>query len=212
MARRGAVKIVRAIIVGMNAFVDTLLARHSLGGKHLIEPGPDAAALALMAQAAARAPDHAGLRPCRFIAVQGPARQQLADLFEQAAREAGKDAAAQAIERERALRVPVTVAVVARIDAGHPLVPAHEQWCAVGGALANFLNAAHGLGFAGKMLSGHKVRRRLLQQAFCGPGETLVGWLSIGTAAKALASKHEGQAGAALLSVWPGARDVKTSL
>lgn len=184
----------------MNAFIETLLARHSLGGKHLREPGPDDAALALMARAAARAPDHAGLQPLRFVVVRGAARLRLADLFEQAARDAGKDDAAVAIERERALQVPVTVALVARIDAGHPLVPAHEQWCAVGGALANFLNAAHGLGYAGKMLSGHKVRRPAVQQAFCGAGETLLGWVTLGTAVKPVAGRS--QARAADLSDW----------
>jgi hypothetical protein len=36
-----------------------LLGRHSLGIKHLAEPGPDEAQLLTMTQAALRAPDHA---------------------------------------------------------------------------------------------------------------------------------------------------------
>ncbi len=43
------------------------------------------------------------------------------------------------------------------------------------GPLANFLNAAQLLGFAGKMLSGAQARHRRLVAAFCEPGETLVG-------------------------------------
>lgn len=43
-----------------------LLGRHSLGIKHLAEPGPDEAQLLAMTQAALRAPDHAGLVPFRF--------------------------------------------------------------------------------------------------------------------------------------------------
>ena len=39
----------------------TLIGRHSLGIKHLGEPGPDDAALAWMAEAALHAPDHAEL-------------------------------------------------------------------------------------------------------------------------------------------------------
>lgn len=168
-----------------NPALQTLLSRQSLGVKYLIEPGPDDAALALMAAAALRAPDHAELVPFRFKAVRGAARDRLAALFAQAACDAGKSEADAAIDAERAQRAPVTVALVARLDLGHPLVPAHEQWIAVGAALANFVNAAHALGFAGKMLSGAKVRHAAIQAAFCEPGETLVGWVALGTAAKA---------------------------
>lgn len=174
----------------MNETITSLLSRHSLGGKHLGEPGPDDAALALMVEAALRAPDHAGLVPFRFALVRGAARKRLAALFESTALAAGKDPADARIDAERARRPPVTVAVLARIDLGHPVVPAHEQWAAVGGAIANFLNAAHALGFAGKMLSGHKVRQPAIQAAFCAPGETLVGWISLGTPARAPSPGH----------------------
>ena len=161
-----------------------LLGRHSLGIKYLAEPGPDDAQLLTMTQAALRAPDHAGLVPYRFAVVRGAQRDALAELFAQAARDAGKDEAGAALDAERARRAPVTVALVARIDMGHPLVPAHEQWAAVGGALANFLNAAHLLGYGGKMLSGAKVRDAGIVQAFCAPGETLLGWIALGTPAR----------------------------
>lgn len=166
--------------------LQSLLSRHSLGGKHLTEPGPDDAALALMAEAALHAPDHGRLVPFRFVVVRGEQRQRLALLFADAARSAGKGDEGARIDAERALRVPVSVAVLARIDPGHPQVPAHEQWCAVGGALASFMHAAHALGFAGKMLSGNKVRDPAIQSAFCGAGETLLGWISLGTATRAL--------------------------
>ncbi|GAP33738.1 nitroreductase family protein [Piscinibacter sakaiensis] len=164
--------------------LQALVTRQSLGIKHLREPGPDDAALAWMVRAALAAPDHGLLTPFRFRAVRGAARQALADLFVDVARAAGKDEASLAIEAERALRAPVTVAVVARLDWGHPVVPAHEQWVAVGAALGQFLAAAHALGFAGKLLSGRKVREPRIVAAFCGPGETLVGWIALGTATR----------------------------
>ncbi|MBL8288618.1 MAG: nitroreductase [Rubrivivax sp.] len=169
---------------GVPLALRSLLSRHSLGGKHLVEPGPDDAALRLMAEAALHAPDHAGLVPFRFKVVRGAARERMAGLFERAALAAGKDAGEARIDAGRALRPPVTVAVLARIDAGHPVVPAHEQWAAVGGAITNFLNAAHALGFAGKMLSGNKARQPAIQAAFCDAGQTLVGWISLGTPAQ----------------------------
>jgi nitroreductase len=182
--------------------IDALLSRHSLGGKHLAEPGPDDAQLRVMAEAALHAPDHAELVPFRFAVVRGAAREALARLFAQAARDAGKDEAGAALDAERALRPPLTVVVVARIDLGHPVVPAHEQWAAVGGAITNFLNAAHAQGFAGKMLSGNKVRHPALVAAFCHPGETLVGWIALGTPARPLASRHAKAQVEDVLSDW----------
>lgn len=179
-----------------------LLSRHSLGGKHLDEPGPDDAALARMVQVALRAPDHAGLVPWRLAVVRGEARARLGALFADAARDAGKDEAAAALDVERARQVPVTLALIARIDLGHPQVPAHEQWIAVGGALANLMNAAHLLGYAGKMLSGHKARHPRVQAAFCGPGETLVGWITLGSARRAVRGRERLADPARLCTDW----------
>lgn len=164
--------------------LQALLSRYSVGPKHLVEPGPSDAQLRLMTQAALRAPDHGELVPWRLKLVRGAARARLAELFAAAARAAGKDEAGAALDAERALKPPLTVAVVARIDLGHPQVPAHEQWIALGGALAQFMAAAHLLGFGGKMLSGAKVRNPQIAAAFCAPGETLVGWITLGTPAK----------------------------
>lgn len=182
-----------------------LLGRHSLGIKYLAEPAPDDAQLARMAEAALRAPDHGSLLPFRFVVVRGDARERLAQLFAQAALDAGKNAEAVALDTERARRAPVVVAVIARIDMGHPQVPAHEQWMAVGGALTNFLNAAHLMGFAGKMLSGRKARDPRVVAAFCGPGETLIGWIGMGTATRAPAARVGSGAkadGAVVLRDW----------
>jgi nitroreductase len=165
----------------MSAGLALLLQRYSVGPRHLSEPAPDDAALQLMAQAALRAPDHAGLVPFRLVVVRGAQRERLADLFEQAALDAGKAPEEAVLDRERALRAPLTVAVIARIDIGHPIAATHEQWMAVGGALANLMNAAHALGYAGKMLSGAKVRAPRVVAAFCQPGESLVGWIGLGT-------------------------------
>ncbi|MDC8770812.1 nitroreductase family protein [Roseateles albus] len=183
--------------------LQALLSRYSVGPKHLSEPGPSSADLSLMVEAALRAPDHAELLPFCFKVVRGAARAQMAELFAAAGRAAGKDAAGAALDAERALRAPVTVAVLARIDLGHPLVPAHEQWACVGGALSNFLNAAHLLGYGGKMLSGAKVRDAAIMAAFCGPGETLLGWIALGTPLRRATGPSRKGGVALALSEWP---------
>ncbi|HEY8879474.1 MAG TPA: nitroreductase [Roseateles sp.] len=184
------------------ASLDALLTRYSVGPKHLVEPGPSDEQLALMVQAALRAPDHAELVPYRFKMVRGAAKQGMAALFADAARAAGKGEEGAVLDAERALKPPMTVAVVARIDLGHPQVPAHEQWAAVGGAIANFLTAAHALGFGGKMLSGAKVRNPAIAAAFCEPGETLLGWIALGTPARRAAGPARKPAAAEVLVDW----------
>lgn len=185
--------------------LDAVLSRFSVGPKHLVEPGPSDEQLAWMAQAALRAPDHAELVPYRFKLVRGAAKEGMAALFADAARAAGKGDEGAALDAERALKPPMTVAVVARIDLGHPQVPAHEQWAAVGGAISNFLMAAHLLGFGGKMLSGAKVRNPTIAAAFCEPGETLLGWIALGTPMRHPAGPARKPAATAVLVEWPGA-------
>jgi nitroreductase len=181
-----------------------LLGRLSTGPRQLAEPAPTAAELQQMAAAALRAPDHAGLVPWRLAVVRGPARERLADLFEAAALAAGKDADEALRDRDRALRPPISVALIARIDSGHPQAAVHEQWMAVGGALANFLNAAHALGYGGKMLSGAKVRSPAVVAAFCAAGETLVGWVVLGTPQGSLTAKFRKPPPEQLLQDWLG--------
>lgn len=188
----------------MNPVVEALLSRQSVGAKHLVSPGPSEEQLRLMADAALRAPDHGALVPFRFAVVQGRERDQLATLFARAARDAGKTDVEAQIDAERARRSPMTVAVIARIDLGHPLVPAHEQWACVGGALTNFLNAAFALGFGGKMLSGAKVRNPAVQAAFCESGETLVGWIALGTPATSPSRAGAKPRAGEVLSRWRG--------
>ena len=169
--------------------LEALLSRYSLGGKHLMEPGPSNDEIELIIKAALRAPDHGELTPFRFVVVRDDARKKLANLFEGYAKSAGKSIESCEIERDRALSIPVSIAVIARIDMSHPIVPAHEQWMCIGGAVTNTLNAIHALGYAAKMLSGGKVRDKRIVDAFCLPGESLIGWIVAGTASRPVKEK-----------------------
>ncbi|MES2841960.1 MAG: nitroreductase [Pseudomonadota bacterium] len=140
--------------------------------------------------------------PFRFAATRGQARGQLADLLEQAALLAGKDTEDAGRDRHCALDAPLLVALIARIDPGHPVATLHEQWMAVGGALTNLLKAAHTLGYAGRMLSGSKVRAAPVVAALCEPGEQLVGWV-MGTAQRPGTPKFQTPAPDALMRDWP---------
>ena len=162
-----------------------LLTRHSVGPKHLVSPAPTEEQVWLAACAALRAPDHQKLVPFRFVLIPDDARPLLGELFADFARRSGKSDEEIVVERNRAMLGPMLVALVVRIENDHPRVPPHEQWLAAGGALSNFLTALHLMGYGAKVLSGRKAADPVICGAFCGPGETLVGWIAAGTASRA---------------------------
>ncbi|MDP1716518.1 MAG: hypothetical protein Q8L40_00435, partial [Burkholderiales bacterium] len=48
--------------------------------------------------------------------------------------------------------------------------------------ISNALTALHLMGYAGKMVSGHRAADPAIVAAHCRSGETLVGWIAAGTA------------------------------
>ena len=167
-----------------------LLTRHSVGPKHLVPPAPTEEQVWLAVGSALRAPDHQKLLPFRFVLIPDNARLLLGELFADFARKSGKSDEEIAMERNRAMLGPLLLAFVTCIENDHPRVPPHEQWLAAGGALSNFLTALHIMGFGAKMLSGRKAADPVIRDAFCEPGETLAGWIAVGTASKAPHPRH----------------------
>jgi nitroreductase len=158
-----------------------LLSRASIKG--LGEPGPGDAELRTIFEAAARAPDHGKLRPWRFFVVRGDARRRLSDLFVAGVkrREPGATEAQVEKEREKPLRAPVTIAVVAKIVAGHK-IPEIEQTLSAGAAAMNILNAVHALGFAAKWVTGANCYDPEFKRDFGLDGtDQLIGFIHVGT-------------------------------
>ncbi|MBK0113421.1 MULTISPECIES: nitroreductase [unclassified Delftia] len=160
-----------------------LLARRSVSPRRLAMPGPDSGDMDLMIEAALCAPDHGALHPWRVLEFPAHQREALASLFEQEKRRRDPLAPADDIPRarEHATRAP---ALIAFIISPRPRsrVPVREQWLAAGGALGNFLNAAHHLGFGAIVLSGERCFDPALQSALgLREGEHLAGFISLGT-------------------------------
>ena len=189
-----------------------LLTRHSVGPKHLAPPAPTEEQVWLAALSALRAPDHRKLVPFRFVLIPDDARPFLGELFADFARRAGKTDDEIAVERGRAMLAPLLLAFVARIDADHARVPPHEQWLAAGGALSNFLTALHVMGYGAKVLSGRKAADPAIRDAFCEAGETLVGWIAAGTAAKPPHPRHNDNPDAILCRWQPPAGMAATAM
>jgi nitroreductase len=164
--------------------IATLLSRAST--KSVCEPGPDDAELRTIFEAAVRAPDHGKLRPWRFYVVRGDARQRLSDLFTAGA--ARREPNAIEKEREKPLRAPVTIAVVAKITPNHK-IPEIEQTLSAAAAAMNILNASHALGFGAKWVTGGNCYDPEFKRDFgLEPADQLIGFIQIGTPAEKVSS------------------------
>ncbi len=168
-----------------SAALQGLLSRHSVGPRWLTEPAPSMDQLEQAVACALRAPDHGLLVPWRAVLVPAEQRDALGERFAVFAAAVGKSADDIQRERERAAKGPMLVAWVAHIIPDIAEVPEHEQWITVGGALTNFLNAMHLMGFGAKTLSGRKCQHPAVTEAFCGPGEQLVAFICVGTPTQA---------------------------
>lgn len=184
-----------------------LLSRHSVGPRWLALPAPSADQLEQAVACALRAPDHGQLVPWRVVLISDEQRGELGNLFAEFALAVGKLPEEIERERDRATKGPMLVAWVARILPGIPEVPEHEQWLCAGGALTNFLNAMHLMGFAAKTLSGRKCQHPTVAQAFCESGEQLVAFVCVGTPTRQATPRCPDEPAAAW-SVWKGTAPV----
>lgn len=166
-----------------------------MGPRHLVGPGTSEAQLRALLAAAANAPDHLGLKPCRLRVLDASTRRELGLVFQSYRRRcrAGSSAKCSAddleLEMQRARAAPCLIGVAARIRGDVPAVPPHEQWIAVGAVLGNLMAAANALGFAGKLLRGRRVRDPQVAAILCSaPEEEPVCFVYLGTARPARAA------------------------
>ncbi len=183
-------------MVEKHSIINTILMRRSVAPRRLTSPGPNHDEIQLLVQAALAAADHGLLRPTRFVHVQDSARKALATVFANSAREsnANINVEAELRESEKAHHAPCLIAIIARLNDNHAVVPVSEQWISVGASIQNMLLASEALGFRAMIVSGNKVRSNAIRQAFVlGDNEFLVGFLAIGTTDSAPLPKERPQ-------------------
>ncbi|MGK0442695.1 MAG: nitroreductase [Pseudohongiellaceae bacterium] len=164
----------------MNA-IDLLLQRNS--SPRLKEPAPQGAELETVFQAALRAPDHARLRPWRFLTITGEDRLALGQLFAQAAQARNPSCSEVDLDKAKAqpFRAPLIVIAVACYS-DHPKVPQTEQLLSAGCAVHGMLLATHALGFGGVWRTGENAfDRNVMNGLGLQEHEAIVGYLYIGT-------------------------------
>jgi len=122
----------------------------------LAEPGISPEHLAVILEAAERAPDHGRLKPWRFLVLGKGSR----DAFAHAAAEAKHlrlphlTAEQLAAERDKIQRSPTLIVAGCAVRLNHPKVPEIEQVIAAGAAVQNLILAAHDLGYGAMWKTG----------------------------------------------------------
>lgn len=162
----------------------TLLTQRN-SATRLSDPGPEPETLATMIRCALRAPDHAALRPTRFLIIEGESRQRLGQVFADALRRRKPNASDDEIQKNRVapLRAPLLVVVIAQIRA-NPKVPVIEQQLAAGCAAHGLLLAAQALGFGAIWRTGDNAYDPAVRSALgLAEHEEISGFVYIGTPA-----------------------------
>ncbi len=157
----------------------------------LTAPAPTEDDLQTLLTSALRAPDHAKLRPWRFVVVTGKGLDKLGLIFADAALQRNPDISEDELEkaRTRPHRAPMVVAVMAKI-VEHPKVPEIEQILSAGAAAQNIMVAAHSLGYAGIWRSGDPCFDPNVRAALGGNiDDQIVGFLYLGTARATVPAK-----------------------
>lgn len=180
--------------------------RRSVPSRQLGEPGPDAAELQALLQAAVRVPDHGKLVPWRVLLIRGDARRRLGELLARTTLANNPDAAPAVVDkdRERFNFAPLIVTVIARIDETNSKVPAQEQLLSAGCVAYNLLLGAQQLGYGAQWLTGWAAYDPTIRTALgVKDDERVVGFIHIGTSREPAPERLRPDV-AELVSEWQG--------
>lgn len=170
----------------MNDVINALLTRNS--AIKLTSPAPSDEELSLILKTALRAPDHAGLRPWRFITVKPERYDALGDLLV-AAKQAELsdhdlpllDKTSQLKLKAKPQRAPIIIVPVLNLQT-HVKIPEVEQLLSLGCACQNILLAVEALSYAAIWRSGSLAYSKEVAQGLnISDNEKALGFIYIGT-------------------------------
>ena len=164
--------------------MDTLKAiqtRNSI--PRLEDPAPSSEEMFEVYKGALRAPDHARLRPWKFIEVRGASREKLANAFLKTAHSLNKNLSESEIEKlkQAPYRAPMLIILAADIK-NHPKVPKVEQIISMGAAAQNILLGIHEIGYSAVWRTGQMAFNPEITEALgLETNFEVIGYLYIGT-------------------------------
>ena len=172
--------------------------------RQLGEPGPNPAQLEQLLHAAIRVPDHGKLVPWRLLSIRGEARARLGHSIVEIHARKQPDVAPAVLDkdRERFNFAPLILAVIARIEADHPKIPAQEQLLSAGCVAYNLLIGAQALGFGAQWLTGWAAYDREVASLLgLASNECVVGFVHVGSVREAVPERVRPQL-ADVVSEW----------
>ena len=146
-----------------------MTSRQTVLPKRLVAPGPDAAELAQLFQAAAAAPDHDMINPWRFLIIPEHKRADLGDLFAAALLERDPSASTEQLDqaRDKALRAPLLMLLI--VDEAK-------------GAVQHLMLLANAMGYGSALTSGKALKATCFRAGLgLGASEHVICCLSVGT-------------------------------
>lgn len=182
-----------------------LATRRSGKPRDMIAPGPDAAQLRQILEAAMRVPDHGKLAPWRFVIVEADRRDAFAELLQDAYRTEKPEAGRLELEAmdQFARQAPVLVAVLST-PAQASKIPLWEQELSAGAACMNLLTATHAAGFVGSWLTGWpSYNGQVLESLGGSPNDKIAGFLFLGSPGRELEERPR-PTYEAVVSTWKG--------
>ena len=149
----------------------------------LTDPAPSGEELEIIKKAAIRAPDHAGLKPWKFIVCEGAGRRKLGELMEQAAIASGMSDRDVDRAPQLPMRAPMVIVAIAK-HKEHPKVPQIEQVASTACAIHSMQMAAVAQGYQGIWRTGiYSQDENLREMFYLDDEDEIVGFLYLGTAA-----------------------------
>lgn len=161
-----------------------MASRQTVLPKRLAAPGPDAAELAQLFQAAAAAPDHDLINPWRFLIIPDDKRADLGELFAAALLDRDPSASSEQLEqaREKALRAPLLMLLIVDEAKGSIEIDMHERVLSAGCAVQNFMLLANAMGYGSGLTSGKALKAACLRAGLVlRASEHVICCLSVGT-------------------------------
>ena len=162
--------------------IRNLLTRNS--PRELTTPIPSKDEMHEIYQAALRAPDHAWLRPSRFIEVTGKGLEKLSKIFIKFASNELKDVTPLQMEKYQSapFRAPMVIILTTKIT-DHPKVPKVEQMLSTATAAENILLALHAKNYAGIWRTGKfAFNCKIAEYLNLTSDHEVIGYLYVGTA------------------------------
>ena len=150
---------------------------------HLTEPAPTTEEMEQVYKGALRAPDHAWLRPWKYIEIRGNSRNRLADAFLKASISLGEEVTDELKEKlqKAPFRAPMVIVLAADIKE-HPKVPKIEQIISLGASAQNILLGLYDIGYSAIWRTGKMAFNPHVVEALKLPENSeIIGYLYVGT-------------------------------